>query len=115
MKRTIVFCIAALLAAPALAAQQPNAPNGRSAPAYEVNLPGGAVWVRLDTVSASVMAPGDRTSVFRAAVQVFQALKIKTGVPAGRHAGRGWEPSAWSSPAPSPAGACPRGFGAGIA
>lgn len=70
-----------VLLLPAVArGQQPNFPNGRSTPAYEINLPGGAVWVRLDTVSASVMVPGDRSSVFRAAVQVFKALKIRTDV-----------------------------------
>jgi len=71
---------AALLLPAAARGQQPNFPSGRSGPAYEVNLPGGAVWVRLDTVSASVMAPGDRATVFRAAVQVFKALKIRTDV-----------------------------------
>ena len=58
----------------------PNFPSGRSTPVFQVNLPGGAVWVRLDTVSASSKAPADRNRAFRAAIQVYKSLKIPTDI-----------------------------------
>jgi len=78
---TIRLLISSVVLLPATAwGQQPNIPNGRTTPAYQVNLPDGAVYVRLDTVSTWVLAPGDRLAVYRAAVQVFKALKIPTDI-----------------------------------
>jgi len=75
----LLMSVALLLPATAWG-QQPNFPNGRTTPAYQVNLPDGAVYVRLDTVSTWVLAPGDRKTVFRATVDVFKALKIQTDI-----------------------------------
>lgn len=70
---------ALLLPAPALG-QPPNVTSGRAPTVYEITLPGSSAWVRVDTVSTWVMAPGDPRTVFNAAVKVFKDLKIPTEV-----------------------------------